>query len=195
MFSPRKLLVACVVLAMIPACSSEMSEEDKALYEERMAREKAKSPTVIMAVIQANPDLSTVATAVGVSGVAEALQAQSEGSGEYTVFAGTNEAFNKLGMDELNALLQPDKKEELANILRYHVVEGNMSAADIAKAIADGGGTASLTTVQGGVLKATMVGDTLVLTDAKGNKSTVTGADVKATNGTIHIIDNVLMPG
>lgn len=192
MISLRKIALASVALAMIPACSSELSEEDQALYEARKAREQAKSPTVIMAVVQANPDLSTAATAVGVSGVAEALQGQGEGM--FTAFVGTNEAFNKLGMEELNALLQPDRKDELANILRYHVLEGNMNRADIARTISEGGGTATLTTVQGGTLKATMDGDKLVLEGAKGGKSTVTQADVKATNGTIHIIDTILMP-
>ena len=125
------------------------------------------------------------------SGVAEELQ----GTGEYTSFVGTNDAFNKLGQDELNGLMTPEKKDELSNLLKYHTVAGNVAAADIANMIADGEGTASLETVQGGVLKATMDGDKIVLEDTGGNKANVTEADVKASNGTIHIIDTIMLPG
>ncbi|MGB5484627.1 fasciclin domain-containing protein [Parasphingorhabdus sp.] len=184
-----KILLATTALAAISACSSEMSEEEQAIYDERKAKEAA-APKNMMAVIQHNPDLSTAGMAVGLSGVAEDLGQE----GPFTAFVGTNEAFNKLGVDELNALLQPEKKEELANILKYNVMIANMDSAAITKAIGEGGGTASLKTAQGGSLKAMMNGGKIVLEDAKGNRSTITQADVKADNGIVHIVDTVLIP-
>jgi uncharacterized surface protein with fasciclin (FAS1) repeats len=69
-----------------------------------------------------------------------------------------------------------------------------VKAADLAKLIADGNGTATVTTLNGGSLKASMNGDKIVLTDAKGGKSTVTAADLVASNGTVHMVDTVVMP-
>ena len=74
------------------------------------------------------------------------------------------------------------------------MVSGNVASGDLAKQIADGKGTATLKTVNGASLKASMDGDKIVLTDAKGGKSTITGPDMVASNGTIHAIDTVVMP-
>lgn len=184
-----KFFLATTALAAISGCSSKMSEDEQAIYDARKAEEAAK-PTNMMAVIQHNPDLSTANMAVGLSGIAEELGPV----GPFTAFVGTNEAFNKLGPDKLNALLKPDEKAELANILKYSVMIADMDSAAIAKAIEEGGGTAMLKTVQGGSLKAMKEGDKIVLEDAKGNKSTIIKADVKAENGIVHIVDTVLMP-
>ena len=82
----------------------------------------------------------------------------------------------------------------LTKILTYHVVAGHMTSKDIAATIKAGGGTATLTTVQGEPLTATMKMGKLVLTDAKGGMSTVTIKDVMQSNGVIHVVDTVLMP-
>ena len=82
----------------------------------------------------------------------------------------------------------------LTSVLTYHVVAGRMTSTDIAAAIRAGNGTAKLATVQGGMLSARMMGDKLVLTDAKGGKSTVTIANVRQSNGVIHVVDTVLLP-
>jgi len=82
----------------------------------------------------------------------------------------------------------------LTNILTYHVVAGNMDSKAVAKAIKAGKGKAELKTVAGGKLWASMDGKNLILTDEKGGKSMVTIADVKQSNGVIHVVDTVLMP-
>ncbi len=115
-----------------------------------------------------------------------------EGKGPFTVFAPTNEAFAKLPKATVDAVTS--NPELLKKVLTYHVVAGDYTAAKIADASKAGGGTAELTTVEGEKLKASMDGDKLVLTDAKGDKSTVTIADVKQSNGVIHVIDTVLIP-
>jgi len=136
-------------------------------------------------------DHTTLVAAVKAAGLVETLK----GPGPFTVFAPTNEAFAALPAGTVDNLLKPENKATLTSILTYHVVAGDMDAAAIAKAIKDGNGTAELKTVQGGKLWAMMKGKDLMLKDEKGNIAKVTIADVKQSNGEIHVIDKVLMPG
>jgi uncharacterized surface protein with fasciclin (FAS1) repeats len=116
------------------------------------------------------------------------------GPGPFTVFAPTNAAFAKLPAGTVDTLVMPENKDKLSGILTYHVVAGTMTSKQIAAAIKAGGGTATLTTVQGEALKASMKGGRLMLTDAKGGTSVVTVKDVMQSNGVIHVVDTVLMP-
>lgn len=135
-------------------------------------------------------DHTTLVAAVKAAGLVETLK----GVGPFTVFAPTNAAFDKLPDGTVDTLLKPENKGKLAGILTYHVVPGKLDAAAVAKAIKDGGGKAILKTVQGEEITATMEGDKVIITDAKGGKSTVTIADVMQSNGVIHVVDTVLMP-
>ncbi|AUD01382.1 fasciclin domain-containing protein [Spirosoma pollinicola] len=135
-------------------------------------------------------DHTTLVAAVKAAGLVETLS----GPGPFTVFAPTNKAFDKLPKGTVETLVKPESKETLTKILTYHVVSGKMSAADLMKAITDGGGKATLNTVSGGTLTAMMKGKKIELMDAKGGTSTVTIADVNQSNGVIHVIDTVLMP-
>lgn len=135
-------------------------------------------------------DHTTLVAAVKAAGLVETLS----GPGPFTVFAPTNMAFDKLPKGTVDMLVKPENKAMLTGILTYHVVSGNMSAADLMKAIKDGGGKAMLKTVAGGELTAMQKGKKIVLTDAKGNKAMVTIADVFQSNGVIHVVDTVLMP-
>lgn len=188
MFNAPKIILASTLLAMIPACSSELSKEEQEILDTRIANEK--QPTNLIAVLQDDPDLSTASTLLGLSGVGAEL----DSNGPFTAFAATNEVYNKMDAERLSGLMHSDNKDELVSITKFGLVKGNMTSADIAKAITDGGGTASLTTLQGGLIKASMDGDMIVLEDGAGNKANVTKADVKSSNGTLHIIDAVLMP-
>ena len=136
------------------------------------------------------PNLSTLVAAVKAAGLVDTLS----GPGPFTVFAPTNDAFNKLPAGTVDTLLKPENLDQLKKILTYHVVAGKMDSKMIAKAIKKGHGTATLKTVEGGTLTAKMSGTSLVLTDEKGGMSTVTTADVYQSNGVAHIIDTVLMP-
>lgn len=137
-----------------------------------------------------SPDFSTLVTAVQAAGLADTLS----GKGPFTVFAPTNSAFAKLPAGTLDTLLKPESKATLTSILTYHVVSGRYPAARLLSLIRQGGGSATLTTVQGGKLTATLDGSTVVLTDAKGGTSRVTATDVNGSNGVIHAIDTVVMP-
>jgi uncharacterized surface protein with fasciclin (FAS1) repeats len=135
-------------------------------------------------------DHTTLVAAVTAAGLVDTLK----GPGPFTVFAPTNAAFAKLPAGTVETLVKPENKDTLTKILTYHVVSGTMDSKAIAKAIKAGGGKATLTTVQGEPLTASMMGKTLMLTDAKGGTSHVTIADVRQSNGVIHVVDTVLMP-
>jgi uncharacterized surface protein with fasciclin (FAS1) repeats len=115
-------------------------------------------------------------------------------AGPFTVFAPVNSAFDKLPAGTVETLLKPENKATLAKILTYHVVAGNLDAKSVMKAIKKGNGKAELTTVSGGKIWAMMDGKNVVIMDEKGGKSTVTIADVKQSNGVIHVVDSVLLP-
>lgn len=189
MFNAPKIVLSSLVLAMVPACSSELSKEEQEILDARLADEE--KPTSLTAVVQDQPELSTATTMVGLSGIAQELK----DGGPFTAFTATNDAFNKMDADQLKDLMNPENKAELVKVAKFGLADGNMTSADIAKAIADGGGTAEITSVEGSVIKATMNGDKIVLEDGAGNKATVIKADIPSTNGTLHIIDTVLMPG
>ena len=122
------------------------------------------------------------------------LVATLKGKGPFTVFAPTNKAFEKLPSGKLDELLKPDAKKDLSGLLTYHAVAGEMDAQTLSAAIKTGHGKTSLTTVNGAKLTASLDGDKVVITDAKGCKALVTAADLKAGNGVVHVIDTVLMP-
>ncbi len=135
-------------------------------------------------------DHTTLVAAVKAAGLAETLQ----GKGPFTVFAPTNDAFAKLPAGTVDNLLKPENKAVLSGVLTYHVVAGKWSSADVAQAIKASDGKAELKTVQGGKLWAMMVGNDVVLKDEKGNTAKITIMDVEQSNGTIHVVDAVLMP-
>ena len=117
-----------------------------------------------------------------------------EGSGPFTAFAPTNEAFAKLPAGTVDMLLKPENKAMLTKVLTYHVVPGKVTSKDLKKMIEDGGGKAEIKTVEGGTITAMVEGGKIALKDEKGGTSTVTIADVYQSNGVIHVVDTVLMP-
>lgn len=135
-------------------------------------------------------DHTTLVAAVKAAGLVETLQS----AGPFTVFAPTNTAFGKLPAETVESLVKPENKATLTKILTYHVVAGKLDASAIAALIKEGNGSATLKTVSGGILKATMKGKKLILTDEKGGVSTVTIANVYQSNGVIHVIDTVVLP-
>lgn len=136
-------------------------------------------------------DHTTLVAAVKAAGLVDTLS----GPGPFTVFAPTNDAFAKLPAGTVETLVKPENKAMLTSILTYHVVPGRTTAADLMAAIRAGGGSARLTTVQGGTLTASMMGDRIMLVDAKGGMAHVTQANVMQSNGVIHVTDSVSLPG
>lgn len=133
---------------------------------------------------------STLVAAIKAADLVSTLK----GKGPFTVFAPVNNAFDNLPAGTVANLLKPENKAQLAKILTYHVVSGNLNAKAVLKAIKKGDGKAILTTVSGGTLTATLDGDKVKLTDENGGAAYVTTANLKASNGVIHVIDKVLLP-
>jgi uncharacterized surface protein with fasciclin (FAS1) repeats len=137
-------------------------------------------------------DHTTLVAAVKAGGLVDTL----EGPGPFTVFAPTNEAFAALPAGTVDNLLKPENKDQLDKILTYHVVAGHLTAKNLMQQIKDGGGQATLKTVQGEDLTIMMNSamDGLTLKDAQGNVANITIKNVMQSNGVIHVIDKVLMP-
>jgi uncharacterized surface protein with fasciclin (FAS1) repeats len=129
-------------------------------------------------------DHTTLVAAVKAAGLVDTLS----GPGPFTVFAPTNAAFGKLPKGTVATLVKPENKATLTKILTYHVVPGKLEAADLT----DG---KQLTTVEGETLTVKRSGSKVMLVDAKGGTSTVTIPNVNQSNGVIHVVNTVLMPG
>ncbi len=185
--------------APAPAPTAPMSEATTA-GAEADASAQTENPMVggapmyadrdIVTNASASQDHTTLVAAVQAAGLVDTLK----GPGPFTVFAPTDAAFEKLPAGTVDGLLMPDRKADLAKVLTYHVVPGTIDAAALTQQIRAGGGTAMLETVEGEPLTARADGGTVTLTDAKGNVARVTTADVRQSNGVIHVIDTVLMP-
>ena len=186
-------LTSAAALALA-ACAQEAEDETMetdAEMADTMANDTAMDEGTIVEVAQGNSDFSTLVEAVTTANLAETLS----GDGPYTVFAPTNAAFDAVPQATRDQLMSEAGREDLSNILTYHVVEGETNAAALTQAIEAAGEEGyALTTVNGATLTAMMDGGNVVLRDAAGNTATVTGTDTEASNGIIHTIDTVLMP-
>jgi len=188
-YTKRLATFAAVAVLTLGAAACGGDEEDPAAAAATPAETQAPAETPtetpaaaeqdIVALAAGTPELSTLVSAVGAAELVETLQ----GDGPFTVFAPTNDAFSAVGQETLDELLAPEGKAQLTDILTYHVVPGELMAADLQ----DG---QELETVQGGKLQVSVEGDTVRVGDA-----TVVMADVDASNGVVHVIDAVLMPG
>ncbi|TDK43197.1 fasciclin domain-containing protein [Antarcticimicrobium luteum] len=135
-------------------------------------------------------DHTTLVAAVTAADLVETLS----GAGPFTVFAPTNAAFDMLQKGTVEDLLKPANKAALQQVLTCHVVATEAMSAALAGMIADDGGTHPVQTVGGCTLQASLAGDTIALKDERGRTASVTIADVKQSNGVIHVIDTVLLP-
>ncbi|SEL86672.1 Uncaracterized surface protein containing fasciclin (FAS1) repeats [Maribacter orientalis] len=170
----------------------KMMKKEKMMMQTKMVGGSEMYPTknIIENAVNSK-DHTTLVAAVKAARLVETLQ----GEGPFTVFAPTNTAFDKLPKGTVETLLKPENKEKLQGVLTYHVVAGKVSSMDFAKMIKDGKGKAELTTVNGGILTAMLKGKKVQLKDTAGNISTVTIADVNQSNGVIHVVDTVVLPG
>ncbi|MEN0054423.1 MAG: fasciclin domain-containing protein [Mucilaginibacter sp.] len=180
----KKLIIAALAVATF-AIASKVNAQTK------MVGGAAMYPTknIVENAINSK-DHTTLVAAVKAAGLVPTLSS----AGPFTVFAPTNEAFNKLPAGTVDNLVKPANKVALTKILTYHVVAGKLSAADLMAKVKDGKGKAELNTVSGGTLTVMEQGKKLYLVDEKGGKSWITIADVNQSNGVIHVVNTVLMP-
>lgn len=135
-------------------------------------------------------DHTTLVAAVQAAGLVDTLA----GEGPFTVFAPTNDAFGMLAAGTVEDLLKPENKAALTKVLTCHVVAADVMSEALVKMIADDGGMHDVPTVGGCTLKAMVVDGKVKIEDERGRAATVTIADVKQSNGVIHVIDTVLLP-
>lgn len=193
MKAPTVFALAAVLglAACSQAAETEAPADDMAMAEGATDAAAPMTGTVVE-LAQSNPDLSTLVSAVVAADLGETLS----GSGPFTVFAPTNAAFEGVPKAARDELMSPAGKKDLSGILTYHVVAGETMSPALMTAIEAAGDKGyAIKTVNGATLTATLEGGKVILTDAAGNKATVTQADVDASNGVVHVIDKVLMPG
>lgn len=179
----RKLVAAGLTASLLVLAACGGDDEDTTATTVAAAADTTTAATDtppatgdIVAVASANPDFSTLVAAVSAAGLVETLQ----GTGPFTVFAPTNDAFAALPEGLVDALLLPENKDTLVKILTYHVLPAKVMAADVA--------AGQVATVEGGSLTITTDGGVKIF-DAN-----VIATDVEASNGVIHVIDQVLVP-
>lgn len=144
----------------------------------------------IVAAATTSPDHKTLVAAVRAADLVSTLAS----GGPFTLFAPTDAAFAKLPDGTLETLLDPANKALLQSILTYHVVPGAVTSSQLIEMIEQGGGSTVLTSVQGGMLTASIVDGQVVITDATGGTATVVAADLVQSNGVIHATDAVSLP-
>lgn len=180
----KKLVSMLFALALFTTVNGAFAQKDPMVGGAAMYPSK----NIVENALNSN-DHTTLVAAVKAAGLVDTV----EGPGPFTVFAPTNEAFGKLPAGTVDSLVKPESHDQLTRILTYHVVAGH-TTRDLKKMIADGGGKATLTTVEGGTLTATMQSGKFLLTDEKGGTAAITIPNVYQSNGVIHVIDAVLMP-
>lgn len=183
------LLVGSLITVYSCAKNTDKKKEEKAAVEEVPEAKEMEAKTIV-GVAADNENFTTLVAAVTAADLVGTLNS----AGPFTVFAPINAAFDKLPEGTVATLLKPENKEMLTSILTYHVVSGTFNAAAVIKAITDNDGKFAVETVQGGILTASLLDGKVILTDTKGNVSTVVIADVAASNGIVHAIDSVVMP-
>ena len=176
--------LAAAILAL-PACT-EAGDGDQAANVAAGDTDTAEGATIASGMAQDSQFLAAAKSA--------GLDATLAGPGPYTVLVPSNAAFAKLPAGTLENLQRPEQKAELTSLLTYHILPGVVLAEDIGKAIDNAKGKAVLATMGGETVTAAREGDTIVLTDNAGSKSTIVTADGKRSNGIVHEIDTVLRP-
>ena len=151
--------------------------------------EAAAAPNIVQTAMSTGVH-NTLVAAVKAAGLVDTLSSP----GPFTVFAPTDTAFAKLPDGTVATLVKPANKGTLTDILTYHVVPGKVTSADLVALIEQHHGEAVIETVSGGELTARLSGDKIVITDEKGRATAVTQADVKTSNGVIHVTDGVFLP-
>jgi uncharacterized surface protein with fasciclin (FAS1) repeats len=204
----KNLLFVGIAIFALSSCKNQAKiDADKKAMEEKVAMEEANvqaeemkmkeeakqkemMATSIAAVASNNPELSTLVSAVKAADLDKMLSEP----GSYTVFAPSNNAFEKLPKKmSIAELGKPENKELLTQILQYHVVSGVITSDKLVAAINGANGKYTFTTVGGKDITASLTGDKIILKDEKGNKTEVVLGNVKASNGVVHVINNVLL--
>lgn len=207
-----KPVVICVILSVLAACNANDDTTDKSTSASAPAKAEAprqltgpvpmpyEEPVVGGAVMAAGKDLmaniarsqdhTILLRALGATGLDEVLR----GPGPFTLFAPTNAAFERMPAGSLEDLMKPENRDELTDLLSYHLVPGRLDADALEDLLLKGNGSALLNTVEGSPLKATVGDGKARMLDARGSLAEVSVANVLQSNGVMHVVNSVLMP-
>ncbi len=185
-FTSKNILAAFAALATTTGLA--LAATAPAAAHDHMSAKK-QQPNIVETAMSTGMH-ETLVTAVKAAGLVETLSSP----GPFTIFAPTDSAFSKLPDGTVAMLVKPENKGTLTNILTYHAVAGKVTSSDLVGLIQNQGGSATIDTVAGAKLTARIKGDMIVITDAAGRESMVTKADVKTSNGVIHVTDGVFLP-
>lgn len=198
-----KVFMIMLILSgvVFTGCKDNKAEQEEKERMERMEAEREAElraeeermeweSNSIAARARENQNLSTLSSALQ---SAELDQTLTEEEGPYTVFAPSNEAFSKIEKAKLDTLMSENRKDDLANVLKYHVVEDEITSDELIQMIEDNNGEYKFQTMEGAELTAMLSGENVVIKDENGNTATVIQADVEASNGVVHVIDAVVM--
>jgi uncharacterized surface protein with fasciclin (FAS1) repeats len=175
----KPLLILAVVASLTTVAAACTSEDPEPVPQE--TETTAPAEQTITDIVAGTEGFSTLLAAVEAAGLGETLA----GDGPFTVFAPTDEAFAALPEGALDELLLPENVDQLTAILTYHVVPGEIMAADVMPG--------DVQTVNGASFTIS-TDDGVVITDGQGGEATVIQTDIEASNGVIHVIDAVLLP-
>ncbi|WP_286761412.1 fasciclin domain-containing protein [Salegentibacter sp. UBA1130] len=194
------ILLAVFAFSFTSCEDTKKKEEEKAKMEQQEAERQAEmaaeeermemESNSIAAKAMETDSLSTLVSALQNADLADTF---TEDEGPYTVFAPTNSAFEKVDEATMDELMKSENQDQLATVLKYHVIDDEITASDLSQMIEDGEGEASISTLDGVELKVMREGDNIVLQDENGNKATIIATDIEASNGMVHLIDGVVM--
>lgn len=176
------LTAAAIVLA---GCQVEQAADNSAA--EPAAGAQGEKTTLAASLDQNSQFVRAVA--------ATGLDSTLDGAGPYTLLVPDDRAFAALPGIDMNTVMEPQQRARLTDVLTYHILPGTVLAEDIGKAIDNGKGKAVLATMGGETLSAERDGDRIVLIDSSGNRANITEADQQRSNGVLHRIDAILVPG
>lgn len=182
-FTSALIAASLSVLTASPAFAGNCKDDKKS------SAAMSHSPNIVD-IAAGDENFGTLVAAVKAADLVGTLQ----GDGPFTVFAPTNAAFDKLPDGTVATLLKPENKAQLQGVLTYHVVSGEVKAADLVKAITDNGGVFVVPTVNGGTLSAQLIDGAPYLIDANSNAAKIVATDIDASNGVIHVIDKAVLP-
>ena len=187
----RTFILSTIAVALLATAAAIAVPQTSSAANEPMVGGAAMYPSKnIVQNAMNSKDHTTLVAAVKAAGLVKTL----EGKGPFTVFAPTNQAFAMLPKGTVEDLLKPENTAKLTEILTYHVVAADALSRAIDRMIESDGGKHTIKTVSGHSLVASMKDGKIELTDENGGTAMVTLADVKQSNGVIHVIDHVLLP-
>lgn len=198
-----KLLLFFLLTSVIGFTSCEETkkkEKERAKMEQMKAEKKAEMQAEEKRMEMESNSIAAKAMTIDSLNIfvsalknAELARTFTEDEGPFTVFAPTNKAFEQVGEETLDMLMKAENRDKLSSVLKYHVVNNEVTAQDLSQMIGDNDGEVTVSTLNGGKLKVRIEGDNIVIKDENGNNATITATDIEASNGMVHIIDAVVM--